>query len=144
MIKIFKFPWLPFKATVFLLFISYVSPICRQILLRAQPNEACHVLEVPEEGAQVSPGWFSFTGEALTGLPAVPSELRFTRCTAHSGLGPASPCRFLRFTSHATWTGTARCPAADGCEDDNSENDNAAEQETEVCRCELLLANQSS
>lgn len=62
-----------------------------KILLRAQPNEACHVLDVPEEGAQVSPGWFPSTREALTGLPAVFSGLGFTGCTDPQR-GPASLC----------------------------------------------------
>lgn len=67
-----------------------MSPIYLQFLLQSQPNEACDVLDVPEEGAQVSPDWLSFTGETLAGLPAMPSELRFTGCAAHRVFGLVS------------------------------------------------------
>lgn len=75
----------------------------------------------------MSPDWLSFTGEALIGVLAVPSELRFTGCTAQSLLTSESLCRFYTLSSHATWAGTTSLPATDRCEDDNSEKHNATE-----------------
>lgn len=81
----------------------------------------------------MSSDWLSFTGKPLPGLPALPSGLRFTGCTVH-GLTSAL----------ATWSGTTRRPVTDRCEGDNSAEYSATEPETQVCRLELLLANQSA
>lgn len=123
---------------------EYSSSVCLSLkfLLRAHPNKACHVLDLPNEGAQVPPDRFSITGEALTGLPAMPPGLHFTERATRRKLWPGRFCRIHGLTSLATQKVAAHWPAADRCEDDYSEKFITAEQETQVCGREFLLADQ--
>lgn len=124
------FKWLfrvhlpPFRSIVF-----YLPFVSLKLLLRSQPKEALHVLDVPDEGAHVSPDRFAFAGEAVPGLPAVSPEQRLTGRAAAHELGRAAPA------SAAARAGKTSRPGANRRADDHGEEHDAAEQEAEVCGC---------